>query len=104
MLGGSDGIRTIIFPEMVTTVRQGAFYRVKSLRSAVLNEDLETLGTHWYLPDGDTCPGAFQESGLRRVRLQSTLKAILPGTFKGCKNLRAVDFPEELRYIGERCF
>ena len=104
MLGGSDGIRTIIFPEMVTTVRQGAFYGVKSLRSAVLNEDLVTVGTSECTPDGDIYPGAFQESGLRRVRLQSALKAILPRTFKGCKSLRAVDFPEELRYIGEEGF
>ena len=77
---------------------------MKSLRSVVLNEGLEMLGTSSCLPDGNVCPGAFQESGLRRVRLQSALKAILPRTFKSCKNLRTVDFPEELLYIGEECF
>ena len=43
--GGPDDIRTIIFPEMVRTVRQGSFRGVKSLRSVVLNEGLEVLGT-----------------------------------------------------------
>ena len=45
IFGGSDGIRTITFPTTVRTVRQGSFYKVQSLRAAVLNEDLETLGT-----------------------------------------------------------
>lgn len=42
---GPDDIRTIIFPNMVRTVRQGSFSEVKSLRSAILNEGLEMLGT-----------------------------------------------------------
>ena len=45
IFGGPDDIRTIIFPKMVRTIRQGAFHDVKSLRTAILNEGLETLGT-----------------------------------------------------------
>ena len=45
VFGGSDDIRTVIFPNMVRTVRQGAFRGVKSLKSVILNERLEVLGT-----------------------------------------------------------
>ena len=45
VFGGSDGIRTVIFPRMVRNVRQSSFHEAKSLRSVVLNEGLEVLGT-----------------------------------------------------------
>lgn len=45
VFGGPDDVRTVIFPEMVRTIRQGSFRGVKSLKSAVLNEGLEVLGT-----------------------------------------------------------
>ena len=45
VFGGPDDIRTIIFPNMVRTIRQGSFRGVKSLVSVVLNEGLEVLGT-----------------------------------------------------------
>ena len=51
---GSWGIRTMIFPEMVKTVRQGAFRGVKSLKSVVLNEGLEVLGTDDSDEEGDS--------------------------------------------------
>ena len=44
LFGGSDGVRTIIFPSMLKTVKQTAFYNLKSLRKAVMNEGLEVLG------------------------------------------------------------
>ena len=40
IFGGSDGIRTMIVPTMVRTVRQGSFYKVVSLRSVILNDGL----------------------------------------------------------------
>ena len=32
ILGGSDGIRTIIFPKIIKTIRQKSFYGVEALR------------------------------------------------------------------------
>ena len=49
VLGGSDGIRTMIFPSMVRIIRQSSFYKVESLRAVTLNEGLEALGTDEYL-------------------------------------------------------
>ena len=45
LLRSSEGTRTIIFPSMLRTIRQGAFCSVKSLRKAVINEGLKVLGT-----------------------------------------------------------
>ena len=59
VLGGPDDIRTIIFPEMVRTVRQGSFRGVKSLKSVVLNEGFETLGTEEHSLEQFTYCGAF---------------------------------------------
>ena len=52
IFGGPDDIRTIIFSEGVRTIRQGTFHNTKSLRSALLNEGLEILGTDECMPDG----------------------------------------------------
>ena len=99
-----DDVRTIILPKMVRTVRQGSFCKVQQLRVAVLNEGLEILRTDEYQPDGKWYSGAFQERGLRRVRLPSTLKRIEYITFRDCKRLGSIDLPEKLEYIGIGCF
>lgn len=104
VFGGPDDIRTIIFPKMVRTVRQGAFHGVKSLRAALLNEGLETLGTDEYKPDGERYPGVFQESGLKRVKFPSTLKRIEYTTFMDCERLRVAHLPDKLEYIGGTSF
>ena len=43
IFGGSDGIRTITFPDTIRTVKDDAFKDNRSLRSAVLNEGLGEL-------------------------------------------------------------
>ena len=45
VFGGSDGARTMTFSNTVRTIRQSSFHEAKSLRSVVLNEGLEVLGT-----------------------------------------------------------
>ena len=104
LFGSSEGIRTIIFPRTLKIVRQAAFCEIESLLKAVLNEGLETLGTDEFKPDGDLYSGVFQNSGLRDVKLPSTLKKIEYSVFTGCENLKAVYFPEGLEYLGTFCF
>ena len=101
---GPDGIRTIIFPSMLRIIKQSAFYEIKSLKKAVLNEGLEVLGTDELRPDNDWYPGVFENSELRDVVFPSTLKGIEYCAFMGCKNLKAVCFPEGLEYLGTACF
>ena len=104
LFGGSEGVRTIIFPSMLRTVRQGAFYKIKSLLKAVMNEGLEVLGTDEFKPDGDWYSGVFQKSGLRDVVFPSTLKRIEDCAFDDCEDLKTVRFPERLEYLGRFCF
>ena len=99
VFGGSDGIRTITFPSAVRAIRQGAFYKVESLRSVVLNEGLEALGTDECQSDGNRRPGVFQESGLERARLPSTLRAIEYTVFEGCASTKRIEFLEERKVL-----
>lgn len=104
VLGSLDVIRTIILPPMVRTVKQGAFYRSTVLRSAVLNEGLEVLGTDWHNANGSMNSGVFEASGVRKIRLPSTLKRIEYSAFELSLNLRNIVLPDKLEYIGTRCF
>lgn len=104
LIRGSNGIRTIIFPDMLRTIRQAAFSHVKSLRKAALNEGLKVLGTDETAPNGRLYLGVFCSSGLRSVVLPSTLKKIWSYAFAYCADLKTVRFPEGLEYLGVGCF
>ena len=104
VFGGPGDVRTVTFPNMVRTVRQGSFHNVESLRSVTLNEGLETLGTEERSLDQFTYCGVFQESGVRKVKLPSTLKVIKNEAFMGCGNLKGVQLPDGLAEIGLRAF
>ena len=91
LLGGSEGIRTTIFPGTVRKIRDKSFADVVSLRSAVLNEGLEALGSGRYY---DNYSGVFQDSGLEEVTLPKSLKEVSLCTFFGCARLRTVRVEE----------
>ena len=67
-------------------------------------EGLEALGTDEYADDDTLLYGVFHESALESIKLPSTLKRIEYSTFENCKNLKSVDLPEKLEYIGKQCF
>ena len=69
-----------------------------------MNEGLEVLGTDEYKEDGDMRAGAFEDSGLRKIKLSSTIKRIEYFAFENCKNLRSIALPDGLTYIGKMCF
>ena len=70
-----------------------------SLRSVLLNEGLETLGSD---EQGDS--GVFEESGVREVRFPSTLVEIGCAAFRSCERLKSVLLPDGLRRIGANAF
>ena len=112
LVNGAENTRTIIFPNTVRKVRCDAFKGNRSLRSAVLNEGLERLKGYMYQgcdEDGDQfteIKGVFQNSGLQRVILPSTLRVLGDGTFCYCSKLKSVTFAEgsKLEKIGSGCF
>ena len=96
ILGGSDGTRTMIFPEIVVQVRQGAFHEVDSLRKVILDKKLNVLGVDEYAPDGRVHFGVFEGSGLRCVELSPTLSKIEYRTFAKCRRLKNIRLPDGL--------
>ena len=104
VFGGSDDIRTMTFPNTVRTIRQSSFHEAKSLRSVVLNEGLEVLGTREHTKEDARDFGVFQESGLERVRLPSTLRRIEHRAFMFCGGLETVDLPDGLECMEKCCF
>ena len=62
----------------------------------MLNAGLAVLGTEERTFKEDTFCGAFQGSGLVRVRLPSTLRVIGKEAFMGCTGLKAVLLPDGL--------
>lgn len=101
---GGSGLESIETPKSARIICQGAFSDCQRLRRATLNEGLEILGTDDYQRGGKRQNGTFERSSLKDIRLPSTLKAIECGAFRGCKNLRSVQLPDELEKIGEDCF
>ena len=45
--------------------------------------------------------GVFEGSALERVGLPSTLKRIEYNAFESCKNLKSINLPEMVEYVGE---
>ena len=85
-------------------VHQSAFCECSSLKVVRLNEGLEALGKDEY-PDNDgRWYGVFEESAIKNVELPSTLKRIEYSAFQGCENLKRIDLPKGLEYIGKQCF
>ena len=70
----------------------------------MVNEGLEALGTDEYKEDGDMGSGAFEDSGLKQIKLSSTIKRIEYSAFENCKDLKNIQLPEKLEYIGKMCF
>lgn len=66
-------------PESLREIEKSAFENCEELTQMVLNDGLEKLGE-----------GAFQESGLRSVRMPSALRTIEKEVFWLCKNLEVV--------------
>lgn len=47
---------------------------------------------------------AFKNASFSELILPGSLKAILEKSFQGCKNLKHIDLPEGLEYLGKYCF
>ena len=99
-----NGIRRVDLPSSTRRIGAEAFTECANLHSVQLNEGLETLGTDELTPEGEHYLGVFEESGLRDVRFPSTLKRIECRAFAECENLKVIELPDGLEYLGEHCF
>ena len=99
-----SGLEEAILPESAREVGAEAFFKCKHLKTAQLNDGLQTLGTREVV-NGRECEGeVFLGSALESIRLPSTLKRIESMTFSCCENLRSIDILSGVECIGEKCF
>ena len=98
------GLESVTIPSSVRVLRQSAFCNCQDLRTAVLEEGLEVLGTDEYTRDGGRWFGVFEGSGLENVQLPSTLRRIEYDVFEDCPRLQSIDLPAGLEFIGKACF
>lgn len=99
-----SGLRSIVIPGSVRTVFQETFFACENLRTAVLNERLEVLGRGKHCDENEIRRGVFESSALEDVELPRTLKRIEHDAFAYCRNLKRIQLPDCLEYIGETCF
>lgn len=83
---GYAKVRTILFPNTVRVIWDGAFCKNNALKSAVLNEGLETLGKY-QKNSSYKITGAFSNTELQQITLPSTLEDLGKDTFNNCQNL-----------------
>ena len=75
-------LQCFVAPESLRTIRDGAFADCKSLQTVTLNEGLKSISG----------VGVFQNSGLKMIRIPSTLREIGLNTFAGCANPVKAEF------------
>ena len=68
------------------------------------NDGLETLGAREVIDGDEYEGGVFYGSALENIKFPSVLKRIEKETFCGCRNLRSVEIPDGVEYIGEESF
>lgn len=82
-------LTSVVVPNSVTEIGFSAFAYVRSLKSVVLGNKVETIGG-W----------AFCDTGLTEINLPASLRYIGYRAFEGC-DFESIDLPEQLEYIGE---
>ena len=99
-----SGVKRVDLPSSTREIGAEAFAKCVNLLIVQLNEGLKVLGTDEFTLGDKQYLGVFQGSGLRDIVFPSTLKRVEYRTFAGCGNLKAIEFPDGLEYLGEHCF
>ena len=85
-------LTSVVVPNSVTEIGVSAFAYVRSLKSVVLGNKVETIGG-W----------AFCDTGLTEINLPASLRYIGHDAFEGC-DFESIDLPEQLEYIADEAF
>ena len=106
MFAGCNNLKTVVVPDGVTQIRDGAFYQLTSLTNITIPSSVISIGTHAFyncinldsisLPEGLTTvgEGAFWECNkLRSVRLPKSLTTIKSTGFAHCRSFTTIEIP-----------
>ena len=111
-------LKKLVLPSTVITVNDNAFAYCRHLEKAVLNESLNSIGCQAFMtttslseiniPDSVRYIGSecFAFSGIKSARLpeNDAFMVILRKTFLGCKNLEAIEIPDNVKSINDDAF
>lgn len=81
-----------------------AFNYCDYLKSVSLNEGLEKLGEKEIINSEKVEGEVFSDTAIKSIRLPSTLKRVEARMFESCQNLKRVEIPSGVEYIGTECF
>ena len=104
--GNSD---TVVIPDIVTRIENGAFENNKSIRSVTIPESVRAI-------DADTAKRLCMDPNpidydvfrgcvnLREAKLPNSINIITGGIFMDCKSLKSITIPDTVTEIGECAF
>jgi hypothetical protein len=93
MIAPQDFLVSVVIPEGVTVINENAFRNQRNLTSVTFPSTLQIIG--WR---------AFQQSGLRTIRLPDSLRIIYHYAFSNNRNLTTINIPASIEYIADWAF
>lgn len=87
-------IKSIVVPEGVTTIDNGAFFGCDNLKTIAIPNSVTSIGSEAFC--GCT--------GLKRITIPDNVTSIGEGAFSGCSSLVSITIPDSVTSIGERTF
>jgi hypothetical protein len=87
-------ITSVVIPDTVTSIGNGAFAGCKSLTNVVIPNSVKSIGSHSF----------FGCKGLMNVNIPDFVTSIGNGAFYGCTNLAIMVLPTSVTKIGRSVF
>lgn len=89
-----DSIKTVTFPDDITSIGENAFYGCDKIKNVTLPESITSIGAEAF----------YDCDGLTKINIPSGVTEISERTFYNCDALTGVKFPNGLTTIGESAF
>lgn len=110
-------IKSVVIPESVEVINDGAFYKAENLKNVVIPEGVTTIGQYAFrdcislkqihLPDSvvDMADSVFYNcTELTNVVLSNSLEVLKNNLFRNCQNLEKINFGTKTKSIGVSAF